>query len=157
MIKTLFAAALLLPACAGASGIKAAPLKGVVALPVQQPQQVINLSLMEALIAVERADMVGVFSFVPEENSALAMADMLIRERKSMKLFLRKVGKDQKIAGGVSEWDKQVLLYLVGLDADAPALGIEPLPAKLQKQVHEFSLVPAYPLQVIVEKRRSQG
>ncbi|MFA6092335.1 MAG: hypothetical protein WCU88_11255 [Elusimicrobiota bacterium] len=156
MIKTLFIAALLLPACAGASGAKAAP-KQVAALPAQQPQQVINLSLMEALVAVERADMVGVFTFVPEENSALAMADMLMREHKSMKLFFRKLGKDKKVAGGISEWDKQVLLYMVGLDANAASLGVEPLSGKLQKQVYEFSLMPAYPLQVIVEKRRSQG
>jgi len=137
-------AALVLPAAAQAPNVPA---------PAQPPQQIINLSLMEALITVERVDMAGVFSFVPEVNTPLAFADYLLRSLGSLKRFIKKCRKDYKVAQGISEWDKQVLLYIVGLNPSSVALGFEQVPEGRMKEVGELCMLPGIPLQVIVQRR----
>ncbi|MBI5244586.1 MAG: hypothetical protein HY922_13040 [Elusimicrobia bacterium] len=116
--------------------------------------QVINLSLVEALVAVEHADLSGIFGFVPEEAAGFALADFLMRDHKSLKRFIQKCEKDYKQAHGTSLWDKQVLLHLVTINASGAApMGVKRIPAKLMDRVNTLSLVDGLPLEVVVQRR----
>ena len=67
-----------------------------------------------------------------------------MHNRKTLKKFLKKVKKDFKDAQAIVEWDKKVLLYMVGLNT-APQLpaGMERLSKKLSARVNEYALKPA--------------
>ncbi|MFH1723808.1 MAG: hypothetical protein ABII00_04205 [Elusimicrobiota bacterium] len=116
--------------------------------------QVINLSLMDALVAVGATDLAGVFSFIPEMQSSMALADYLMHNRKALTKFIKKGEKDLKEVQGINEWDKQVFLFLIGINAQPrlPA-GIERIPEKLMKQVNRMGLAQPLPLRIIVERR----
>ena len=124
-------------------------------VPVQS--QIINLSLVEALIAVKATDLAGVFGFIPEEQSSMAMADYLMHDHKALKLFVKKAEKDLSVAEGVNEWDKRVLLFLVGIDASGVLPpGIERVPKRWMERINSLSLAQSLPLQVIVQRREEK-
>lgn len=77
--------------------------------------QVINLSCVEALVAVGHPELAGVFSFVPEIDNATAFADLLARDAAAQKKFIAKVEKDLKKARGITVWDHDVLRAMVTL------------------------------------------
>ena len=122
---------------------------------VLAPQgQVIGLSLLEALVAIEHTDLAGIFGFVPEQASSFAMADFLLRDQKSLKLFIKKCEKDYKKAKGISIWDKQVLLHLVTIDASgAEVMGMKKIPAGWMDRINTLSLVEGLPLEIVVQRR----
>ena len=121
----------------------------------QAPQgQVIGLSLLEALVAIEHTDLAGIFGFVPEQASSFAMADFLMRDHKSLKLFVKKCEKDSKKANAISIWEKQVLLHLVTIDASgAEAMGMKKIPAGWMDRVNTLSLAEGLPLEIVVQRR----
>ncbi|MEK9146169.1 MAG: hypothetical protein AAB339_11220, partial [Elusimicrobiota bacterium] len=66
----------------------------------------------------------------------------------------KKCRKDYDAAQGINEWYKQVLLYLVGIDASGlGSEGMKKVPEGLMKKVSETSLLPGVPLEVVVQKR----
>jgi hypothetical protein len=144
-VKTL----LILAAAALAQG----PAPKALPSPAQQPQQIVNLSLVEALSAVEKPELAGIFGFVPEANAPFALADFLMRDRSSLKRFIKKCREDYKVAQGVNAWDKQVLLFLVGLNGSAPMMGLKPMPESWMDRVNDLALAPGLPLQIIVQRR----
>lgn len=140
-----------------AAGLLAAMAAGAAAQPpVPGTAQggVVNLSLVEALVAVDAQDLAGVFSFIPEDQAPMALADYLMHDRKALKRFVRKGEADLKRSQGINEWDKKVLLYLVGMDSQALLpLGIERIPPSWRARVNALSLAPALPLNIIVQQR----
>jgi hypothetical protein len=118
--------------------------------------QVINLSLMDTLVAIDAGDMAGVFSFIPEDRTSMAMADYLAHNHRALKKFIKKGERDVKEVQGIDEWDRQVVLYLVGITSSGGLPGAKPIPAGWVSRINELALVPAVPLQVIVEKRRNR-
>jgi hypothetical protein len=118
-----------------------------------QPQ-IIDLSLVEALVAIKHTELAGIFGFVPEPVSALAFADYLMRDLKSLKCFIKKVEKDKKLAEGISIWDKQVLLHLVTIDATGDVMmGVRKVSKELMEKVNTLGLAQDYPLEMIVQRR----
>lgn len=122
-------------------------------LPRQQ-QPLINLNLIEALVSIKEESLAGLFSYIPEADAAPAFADYLYRNSGALKLFLKKGEKDLKAAGGINEWDKQVYLYLVTINANGPASGAAVLPAKLLDRVSTLSLAPGLPLSEFTMRRK---
>lgn len=124
-------------------------------LPVQT--QIINLSLLEALVAIQATDLAGVFGFIPEDQSAMAMADYLMHNHRALKKFVKKGERDFKEVQGVNDWDKQVLLYLIGINNSVSLpVGVERIPAGLMRRINELGLAPGLPLQIMVQKRNKR-
>ena len=122
--------------------------------PIPAQTYIISLSLVEALVAIDKTGLSAVFSFVPEQNAPMALATYLMGDHGALKRFLKKCRNDYGAAQGINEWDKQVLLYLVGLDASGlSAAGMKKVPEKLMTKVAETSLLPGLPLEVVVQKR----
>ena len=59
-----------------------------------------------------------------------------------------------KAAAGINEWDKEVYLYIVSINATGSSMGIEPLPEKVLDKVSTLSLAPGLPLAAITMKRK---
>lgn len=124
---------------------------------VPSMDQVINLSLVEALVAVGAADLAGVFGFIPEERTAMAMADYLLRDRKGLKRFIKKGQRDLRELGGVNEWDKQVYLFLVGMTSSgALPAGVRPLSAKTINGIQQLGLARPLSLQEMTVARSAR-
>lgn len=122
--------------------------------PASPQTYIISLSLVEALVAIKGTDLSAVFSFVPEQNAPIALATYLMNNQGALKRFLGKCEKDYEAAQGINDWDKQVLLYLVGLDGSGAAgSGMKKVPERLMKKVSEMSLLPGLPLEIVVQKR----
>ena len=116
--------------------------------PLPAQQAMIGLSLVDALVAVHQESLAGVFGYIAEANAAPAFADYLFRNPKALKLFLKKGEGDFKRTGGVSQWDKEVFLYLVTIQSNASLVGA-PIPDKVFDRVTTLSLAPGLPLAAI--------
>lgn len=120
---------------------------------VQQPQM-INLSLIDALVAIHEEGLAGIFGYIAESNAAPAFAEYLFRTPKALKLFVQKGERDLKETGGISEWDKEVYLYVIGINSNGTNAGAELLPAKLLDRVATLSLATGLPLSEITMRRK---
>jgi hypothetical protein len=120
----------------------------------QAPTGMISFSLVEALSAMKQPQLAGVFAFVSEKNAPFALADLLARDPKAMKLYLGKLDADFKAAQGLTEWDHEVCASLINLYGSpmANTFGV-PDPKRL-KQINDCMLAPAIPLETIVAKRK---
>ena len=115
---------------------------------------IINMSLMEALVAIEHPELAGVFAYVPDAQTAVATADFLMRDHGSLKRFLKKVEADHRKLKVVNGWDKEVCLHIVAATANHTVPpGAEPLSKRLFDRVSSLSLAQAVPLQVILQRR----
>lgn len=88
------------------------------ALPAQEPPSgggVFNLSCMEALAAVQANWLSGVFTFVPEKDSALAFADMVVRNKAIRRKYVAKLMKDHAVARGITVWDHEVVMHILSI------------------------------------------
>lgn len=152
-MRNIAAAALLICAAIFASPVAAQPRRAA----VPSVSQIINFSLMEALVAVKAEDLAGVFAFIPENKSSMAMADYLMHNHRAMKRFAKKVTEDLEETQGINEWDKEVLLYVVGMN-NSPGLpaGVKRLSKRLNRKVSRLSLAPSIPLSVMVQRRASK-
>ena len=154
MIKAAFAAAaiaLASPALAGAPSTAAARAAQEAA---QAPTGMISFSLVEALAALKQPQLAGVFAFVSEKNAPFALADLLARDKKSMKRYLDKLDGDYKAAAGLTEWDHEVCASLINLYGSPMAATFGVPDAKCMKQINDCMLAPAIPLENIVAKRK---
>lgn len=115
---------------------------------------IINMSLMEALVVIRRPELAGVFSYVPEAQSTVAMADYLLRDPASLKRWVKKAEADLDKLKVVDGWDKEVCLHIVAAAplGTAPP-GAKPLPKRLFDRIARISLAQAVPLQVILQRR----
>ena len=119
---------------------------------------IISLGLMDALARVDEPALAAVFAFVPEDRISLAMAYYLAQDHDVLKKFVNKVRRDFKDAGGVCEWDREVLLHLVLMDASLqPPAGFKPIPKRLMRRINELSLMQPLSLQEIVQRRAQKG
>lgn len=120
---------------------------------IPSPPTIIDLNLMEALVAIERIDLVGIFTFVPPGRAPLAMADFLLRNRKALKMFVKKAERDLKQVQGINEWDKKVFLFLVGMTSGRLLSGIKAVPRRWMDRINTLSLAQPLPLSVMLQRR----
>lgn len=139
--------ALLLAACVLASPIVSAT--------AARAQDMLSGSLIEALTAVEKAELGGVFTYVGEKDAPRAFADLVARDSKAMKRYTAKLTKDLKAAGGLTAWDHEVCATLVNHYAGLGEMpGIKKPDAKRRKVLDDCVLAPVMELQEIVARRK---
>ncbi len=139
MLKVLFAASLLTLPLFAATGARA--------------QEILGGSLIEALTAIRKPELGGVFTYVGEQNAPRAFADMIARDSKAMKRYTAKLMSDRKVAGGLTAWDHQVCATLVNHYAGAAMPGLKKPDAKRLKALNDCVLTPVMELQDIVTRR----
>jgi hypothetical protein len=119
---------------------------------------VLNLSLIEALVAVRQQRLSGVFAFVPEDRTGLAFANYMMYDHKALKRYLKYARKIFDKAGAISHWDKRVMLLLVGMvnQAQRPP-GVEAVGKKQVSQISELALVPGVPVEELRTREAVRG
>lgn len=136
--------ALALPSAAAAPAVVPTPDAG----------GMVNLSLVDALTAIEEPQLAGIFSFIPEKYSTFAFADLMARDKKALKRYLGKLQADLKSAAGLTGWDHEVCATLVNLYASPLSASFEKPDAKRMSRINECVLAPAVQLSDIVAKRK---
>ncbi len=139
MLRTFLAACLL-----------ASPLLAATA---SRAQDILSGSLVEALTAVGKPELSGVFTYVGEKNAPRAFADLIARDAKAMKRYTGKLTDDQKAAGGLTAWDHEVCATLVNHYAGVEVPGIKKPDAKRLKALNVCVLSPIMELADIVARR----
>ncbi len=117
-------------------------------------QEILSGSLIEALTAVKKPELGGVFTYVGEQNAPRAFADMIARDSKAMKRYTAKLKSDHKAAGGLTAWDHEVCATLVNHYAGAAMPGLKKPDAKRLKALNDCVLAPVLELQDIVARRK---
>jgi hypothetical protein len=140
-------------AWAAALGLTAmAVLTQAATMPVQGG--VLNLSCVDALVAVGQPNLAGVFAFVPEKDSAAAFADLMAREPKALKKYMRKLDDDIKVAGGITPWDHEAILAVIALLGSPLAETFPKPPAKLSARLNEISMAQTVSLETVTARRK---
>ena len=116
--------------------------------------QVLNLSCMEALVAIGRRELAGIFYFVPEKDAPQAFADFLMHDKKSLKLFVAKVAKDKKAAAGVAAWDRETLTLAIALYESPLKSTLADPGEKVIVEMRELAAAPVVPLELLENARR---
>ena len=116
-------------------------------------QEILGGSLIEALTAVKKPELGGVFTYVGEKNAPQAFADLIARDKKAMKRYTDKLAADRKVAGGLTAWDHQVCATLVTHYAGAEMPGLKKPDAKRLKALNDCVLSPVASLEEIVQWR----
>jgi hypothetical protein len=124
------------------------------AAPAARAQDMLSGSLIEALAAVGKPELGGVFTYVGDKNAPSAFADLIARDAKAMKRYVSKLGDDRKAAGGLTAWDHQVCATLVNYYAGPDMPGIKRPAAKSLKALNDCVLTPVMELQDIVSRRK---
>jgi hypothetical protein len=133
-----------------AVGLLASPLLAATAA---HAQEMLSGSLIEALAAVGKSELGGVFTYVGDKNAPSAFADLIARDLKAMKRYTNKLSDDRKAAGGLTPWDHQVCATLVNYYAGVPMPGIKKPDDKRLKALNDCVLSSVVELSVIVERR----
>ncbi|MFA6315961.1 MAG: hypothetical protein WC943_00950 [Elusimicrobiota bacterium] len=115
---------------------------------------VLNLSCMEALKAVDVVWLTGVFSFVPESDSALAFADMMARHKAMRRKYVAKLMKDHAQADGIATWDHAVVLHILGIHASPLAAMLEKLDPTTRDRLNTLGLAPTLTLAELNARRK---
>jgi hypothetical protein len=136
-----------------AVGLLVSPLLAATPARAQEGEGILSGSLIEALTAVEKPELGGVFTYVGERNAPRAFADLIARDSKSMKRYAAKLTADRKAAGGLTAWDHEVCATLVKHYAGAEMPGIKKPDAKRLKALNDCVLAPVMELQEIVSRR----
>jgi hypothetical protein len=119
-----------------------------------QQQQVINLSLIEALVGIHQEGLAGLFGYIPEQYAQTALAEYLFRTPKDLKLYIKMNERDLKETSGINQWHKEVFLYMINIGSNPTMAHIDPLSSKLQDQVATLSLAQGFPLSEIAMRRK---
>ena len=114
--------------------------------------QVLNLSCVEALVAINQPNLAGVFSFVPEKDAPAAFADLVVHDRKALKKWIAKLEKDNKI-GGVSPWDHEAAVFALQIYASPIAETIDK-PGEFKDRLSMLVLAPVLTLEELTARRR---
>lgn len=117
-------------------------------------QEMLSGSLIEALSAIKKPELGGVFTYVGTENAPRAFADLIARDKKAMKRYAGKLDDDRKAAGGLTAWDHQVCATLVNYYAGGAGMpGLTRPDKKRLKSLNDCVLAPVMELQEIVARR----
>ncbi|MFI5363949.1 MAG: hypothetical protein ACHQ49_18465 [Elusimicrobiota bacterium] len=138
----------------GAAAAAARPAKAAAPAVVAEATGMISFSLVDALTSIHQPQLAGIFSFVEEKNAPFAFADFIARDKKSMKLYLKKLDADVESANGLTEWDHEVCASLINLYGSPMAATFGVPDAKTMKQINDAMLSRTISLEEIVSKRK---
>ncbi len=116
--------------------------------------QMINLSCLEALVAVGQPNLAGVFSFISEKDGPAAFADLLVHDKKAMKKFLAKAEKDFKSADGISSWDHEAVMAAVSIYGSPLAETLEKPASGTMSRLVALSAAPSLKLEDLARRRK---
>jgi hypothetical protein len=114
----------------------------------------VNLSLVEALAAVNAPQLAGLFSFINENDSPFAFADYLARDKKALKLYVSKLDDDRSLANGLTAWDHSVCASLVNLYSSPAGATFARPDEKRMSKINQCVLAPVVALDEIVARRK---
>jgi hypothetical protein len=135
-----------------AAALFASPLFAATAA---RAQDMLSGALIEALKAIEKPELGGVFTYVGTQNAPRAFADLIARDPKAMKRYTSKIMDDLKAAGGLTAWDHEVCATLVNHYAGGTEMpGIRKPDAKRLKALNDCVLAPVMELEEIVMRRK---
>jgi hypothetical protein len=137
--------------------LAAALAAGAAAAPASEPSVqggVLDLSCIEALAAIGQPNLAGVFSFISEKDSPAAFADLLVHDHKALRKYVEKAGQDLKAAGGITDWDHDVVMFALSLFAGPLAHTLEKPSGKILARLNELSLAPKLSLEVVASRRK---
>jgi hypothetical protein len=135
-----------------AAALLAAPILSATAA---RAQDMLSGALIEALKAIEKPELGGVFTYVGPQNAPRAFADLIARDPKAMKRYTSKIMDDLKAAGGLTAWDHEVCATLVNHYAGGAEMpGIKRPDKKRLKALNDCVLAPVMELQEIVMRRK---
>ncbi|MFI5347630.1 MAG: hypothetical protein ACHQ51_14745 [Elusimicrobiota bacterium] len=157
MIRTLIVVAVLSgPALAGSAQAPrtTGPASNTAGSSAMSSGGMVSLSLIEALAAVRRPELAGIFSFVSEKDAPFAFADLLARDKKAMKLYLEKLDEDRKAGNGLTDWDHAACASLVNLYASPIAATFGKPEESRMSKINQCVLAPVVPLEEIVSRRK---
>ena len=154
MIFAAFAAAALVSALPARAGTPASAPAAAASQAPAAASGIVSLSLIEALTAIRQPQLSGVFSFIAEQNSSFAFADLLARDKKAQKLYLEKLDDDVKAADGLTTWDHEVCASLVNLYASPLAATFGKPDDKRMSKINRCVLARVVPLGEIVSRRK---
>lgn len=132
------------------AGLAAGLIAGGMVPAANATNGVVNPSCMEALAATDQPHLAGVFAFIPEKDIGAAFADLLARSRPAMRRYLSKLERDGKKAKGLTSWDHDVVVQVLGLYSTSFA-GVADEGYK--KRLSKLSLLPTIPLAEMTQKR----
>ncbi|MDX6770128.1 MAG: hypothetical protein SF051_11400 [Elusimicrobiota bacterium] len=145
----------LLAAPAPVLGAQAAAAPAPKAVPAASAgPAVVNLSLIEAVAAIEMPQITGLFAFIAEQDASFAFADLIARDPKAMKKYLKKLESDKKVANGLTAWDHEVCASLVNLYASSLGATMGRPNEKTMGVINECVLATVVPLSEIVSRRK---
>ena len=127
---------------------------GAYAQQASRDAQMLNLSCVEALVAIGQASLAGVFSFIPEKDAPAAFADLLVHDRKALKKFLAKLRKDRKDAGGITTWDHEAVAFAVSIYGSPLAETLDKPGASVLAELDELARLKTLSLQDMTARRR---
>ncbi|MBI5211537.1 MAG: hypothetical protein HY927_16305 [Elusimicrobia bacterium] len=113
-----------------------------------------NLSCIEALVAIDADWLAGVFSFVPEKDSPTAFADIIVRNKAAMKRYLGKLSRDYRAAKGISEWDHEVVMKALELYGSPLAEAVGKPDSSVRERLGTLSLAPTMSLGELSMRRK---
>ncbi|MEK7384195.1 MAG: hypothetical protein AAB262_13030 [Elusimicrobiota bacterium] len=148
MIYALLLAVALPAAAASAAEVQPPPVS------LADAGVMVNLSLVDALTAIEEPQLGGIFSFIPDKYSTFAFADLMARDKKALKRYLGKLQSDLKAAGGLTGWDHEVCATLVNLYSSPLSGSFERPDAKRMSTINECVLAPVVSLSEVVARRK---
>lgn len=119
-----------------------------------RPAQLINLSCVEALAAVDQAALAGVFSYIAEKDGPAAFADLIIHDKKALKKFMAKCEKDLHEVKGVSVWDHEALQQALSIYGSPLGETLEKLSSKMAGKITELIGAPVLTLEEMTLRRR---
>lgn len=119
-------------------------------------QELLNLSCMEALVSVGEEDLAGIFSFISEDDSTVAFADLAAHRRRVMRKYISKLNKDLRVAKGISTWDHQVVLRILQIYGSPLAEILKKPSGETMKYLQDLSLAPTLTLGELTARRRKK-
>lgn len=117
---------------------------------------ILNLSCMEALAVVDAAWLSGVFSFVPEKDSALAFADMVVRNKSAMRKYVAKLMKDLRVSRGITTWDHEVVMQALAIYASPLGETVGKPDPTTRERLNTLGLAPTMTLAEVSARRKGE-
>ena len=118
------------------------------------PSHILNLNCLEALAAVGEPELSGIFSYVPDADTAAAFADLVVHQPAALRKFMAKDEADVKSVGGISQWDHSVAAYALSIYAlPAAAATVDKPSSSDLKRLNAIAAAPALSLEQMTARR----